>query len=105
MLIQVLDDPGSYHEHTVTSMVGYAVARGLRLGWLDESYRGFAESLWNAASERVDDDGGLVDGCGGTGPQVDARAYLDRPATFGFDDRTGNLALWFAVEMERLSRV
>ena len=105
MLTQVLDEPGSYHEHTVTSMVGYAVARGLRLGWLDESYRGFAESLWNAASERVDDDGGLVDGCGGTGPQVDARAYLDRPATFGFDDRTGNLALWFAVEMERLSRV
>jgi rhamnogalacturonyl hydrolase YesR len=104
MLTQVLDYPGSYHEHTATSMVGYAVARGLRLGWLDESYRPFVDSLWAAASERIDSEGGLVDGCGGTGPQPDIRAYLDRPAEFGFDDRTGNLALWFAVEMERLAR-
>ena len=104
MLNQLLDFPGSYHEHTATSMVGYAVARGLRLGWLDDSFRPFAESLWAGASERIDAGGGLVDGCSGTGPQMDMRAYLDRPATYGFDDRTGNLALWFAVEMERLTR-
>jgi rhamnogalacturonyl hydrolase YesR len=102
MLTQVLDYPGSYHEHTATTMTGYAVARGLRLGWLDESFRLFADSLWAAASERIDAEGGLVDGCGGTGPQPDLRAYLDRPATYGFDDRTGNLALWFAVEMAQL---
>ena len=30
--------------------------------------------------------------------------YLDRAAEFGQDDRAGNLALWFAVEMERLRR-
>ncbi|MCH7801106.1 MAG: glycoside hydrolase family 88 protein [Chloroflexi bacterium] len=104
MLTQLLDYPGSYHEHTATSMVGYAVARGLRLGWLDDSFRPFAQSLWTGASERIDAEGGLVDGCSGTGPQLDIRAYLDRPATYGFDDRTGNLALWFAVEMARLPR-
>ena len=103
MLTQLLDYPGSYHEHTATSMVGYAVARGLRLGWLDDSFRPFAQSLWTGASERIDAEGGLVDGCSGTGPQLDIRAYLDRPATYGFDDRTGNLALWFAVEMARLT--
>jgi rhamnogalacturonyl hydrolase YesR len=104
MLTQLLDQAGSYHEHTATSMVGYAVARGLRLGWLDDSFRPFAESLWAGASERIDAEGGLIDGCAGTGPQSDTRAYLDRPATYGFDDRTGNLALWFAVEMARLTR-
>ena len=34
----------------------------------------------------------------------DRRFYLDRAAEFGQDDRTGNLSLWFAIEMERLAR-
>jgi hypothetical protein len=32
------------------------------------------------------------------------RSYLDRPANSGYDDRSGSMALWFAAEMERLSR-
>ena len=103
LLCQLLDFPGSYQELTATCMVGYAVARGLRLGWLDESYRDFADSLWSAASERIGMDGHVVDGCTGTGAVNDRRFYLDRAAEFGQDDRTGNLALWCAVEMERLS--
>ncbi|MDP7579519.1 MAG: hypothetical protein QGF12_08310, partial [SAR202 cluster bacterium] len=59
---------------------------------------------WRGVSERISLDGGLVDGCTSTGPQPDLRAYLDRKAEFGRDDRTGALALWFAVEMERLLR-
>lgn len=102
MLTEVLDFPGSYQEHTVTSMFGYAVARGLRLGWLDERHRDNLGLAWSGCMEHIDLDGGLVDGCTGTGPQSDLRAYLDRPAEFGRDDRTGNLALWFAVEMARL---
>ena len=104
MLCQMLDFPGSYQELTATCMVGYAVARGLRLGWLDDSYREFAEGLWSAASERVGIDGHVVDGCTGTGAVNDRRFYLDRAAEFGQDERTGNLSLWFAVEMERLAR-
>ena len=104
MLSQLLDCPGSYQELTATCMVGYAVARGLRHGWLDESYRSFVASLWRSASERIGADGGVVDGCTGTGAVNDRRFYLDRAAEFGQDDRTGNLALWFAVEMERLAR-
>ena len=41
MFSQLLDLPGTYQELTSVCMVGYAVARGLRLGWLDESYREF----------------------------------------------------------------
>ena len=104
MFPQLLDLGGTYQELTSVCMVGYAVARGLRLGWLDESYRRFADSLWRAASERIGPDGEVVDGCTGTGAVNDQRFYIDRAAEYGRDDRTGNLALWFAVEMERLSR-
>ena len=104
MLSQLLDFPGSYQELTATCMAGYAAARGLRMGWLDDSYRDFAESLWRAASERIDANGAVVDGCTGTGAVDDRRFYLDRAAEYDQDDRTGNLALWFAVEMERLRR-
>lgn len=104
MFSQLLDLTGTYQELTSVCMVGYAVARGLRMGWLDESYREFVESLWNAASERIGPDGEVVDGCTGTGAVNDRRFYIDRAAEYGRDDRTGNLALWFAVEMERLRR-
>ena len=104
MLSQLLDFDGSYQELTATCMVGYAIARGLRLGWLDESYRAFVDSLWRAASERIGAAGEVVDGCTGTGAVNDMRFYIDRAAEYGQDDRTGNLALWFAVEMERLHR-
>ena len=36
---QVVDEPGSYRELTVTAMMVAAMARGLRLGWIDASYR------------------------------------------------------------------
>ena len=39
MFTQLLDEPGTYRELTSVCMVGYAVARGVRLGWLDESWR------------------------------------------------------------------
>ena len=48
--------------------------------------------------------GNVVDGCASTGAQENLKDYLDRPAIFGFDDRSGGMALWFAVEMERLAR-
>ncbi|MCH7593891.1 MAG: glycoside hydrolase family 88 protein [Chloroflexi bacterium] len=104
--LQVLDYPGSYHEMSVTCMVGYALARGIRLGWLDGNgrFRDSLERAWAAAAERIDDEGGLVDVCTGTGVQTSTREYLDRPAEFGFDHRGGSMALWFAVEVERLRR-
>ena len=102
--LQMLDYPGSYHEMSVTCMVGYALARGIRSGWLDDSFRKPLERAWSAAAERIDDEGGLVDVCTGTGVQTSTKEYLDRPAEFGFDHRGGSMALWFAVEVERLRR-
>ena len=104
LLPQVLDFPGSYDEFTATCMMGYAVARGLRRGWLPDDYRNPVELAWQAVSERIDDVGNVVDACASTGVQNNVRDYLDRPAIYGFDDRSGGFALWFAVEMERLAR-
>jgi rhamnogalacturonyl hydrolase YesR len=102
--LQMLDYPGSYHEMSVTCMVGYALARGIRSGWLGDNFRESLERAWSAAAERIDDEGGLVDVCTGTGVQTSTKEYLDRPAEFGFDHRGGSMALWFAVEVERLRR-
>ncbi len=99
---QVIDFPGSYEELTATCMIGYAMARGIRLGLLDDSYRRTVDLAWRAATERVDAAGNVVDGCAGTGVMDGLRSYLDRPANSGYDDRTGSMALWFAAEMARL---
>ena len=102
MYPQVLDVPGSYQEFTVTCMIGYAMARGLRRGWLDASYRPAVELAWQGVTERIDDAGGVLDACTNTGVQTSLRAYLDRPAVCGRDDRSGSMALWFALEMAQL---
>ena len=104
MYPQVLDTPGSYHEFTATCMTGYAMARALRRGWLDESYQDSVDRAWRGVTERIDDAGGLVDCCTDTGAQDSLQAYLDRPAVFGHDNRGGSMAMWFALEMEQLRR-
>ena len=105
---ELVDVPGAWGELTSTCMVGYSLARGLREGWLpdgdEDGYRAGVESCWRALSERIDTEGGVVDGCVSTGVMPDMRAYLDRSALSGHDDRTGSMALWFACEMERLRR-
>ena len=100
---QLTDFPGSYEELSATCMVGIALARGVRLGWLGESYLPGLKRCWEAASESIDDGGGLVDVCAGTGPQTSIREYLDRPAVSGLDDRGGAMAMWFALEMAKLN--
>ena len=96
---QVITLPGSYQELTSTSMIGYGVARGIKLGVLDQSYLPTLLSLWNGAKARVSETGDVVDGCTGTGALETEHDYIVREALSGYDDRTGSLALWFAVEM------
>jgi rhamnogalacturonyl hydrolase YesR len=103
MFPQVLNVPGSYQEFTATCMFGYAMARGLRRGWLDESFLESVRQSWQGVTERIDDEGNVVDACTNTGAQGSLRDYLDRPAVSGIDDRSGGMALWFAVELERLA--
>ena len=82
---EVIDEPGSYREFTATAMIVTAMARGLRLGWLDASFRPVVERAWRAVAVRIAEDGDLVDVCTGTGAGRDATRdyYLTRPAIFG----------------------
>ncbi len=102
---ELVDVPGAWGELTSTCMVGYALARGLRMGWLSDgeegTYQAGLNACWRAVAERIDGDGGVVDGCISTGVMPDMRAYLNRTAVSGHDDRTGSMALWFACEMHQ----
>jgi unsaturated rhamnogalacturonyl hydrolase len=101
---QVVDRPDSYLEHSATSMIGYALARGIRKGWLNASWNNVVDATWAGASERIGPNCELEHVCAGTGPQPDLNAYLERPFSDGLDDRGGSMILWFAVEMARLER-
>lgn len=96
---QVITLPGSYQELTSTCMIGYGIARGIKLGLLDQSYLPTLKSLWNGTKARITEAGDVVDGCTGTGALETEHDYIVREALSGYDDRTGSLALWFAVEM------
>ena len=96
---QVVDRPESYREFTSTAMFGFAMTRGLRKGWLDRrDFEGAADAAWRAVQARVKSDATLVDVCRSTGRQDSLRAYFDREAILGRDDRGGAMALLVATE-------
>ena len=101
---QIVDVPGSYRETSVTAMTLTAMARGIRLGWLDDSYRPTVDRAWRALLAHVDADGTLVDVCFSTGAGPTRRHYLDRPAVNGADDRGGAMVLGAALEYYDLLR-
>jgi rhamnogalacturonyl hydrolase YesR len=97
---QVIDHPGSYRELTATSMITFAILRGLKYGWLDApTYEQVAQRAWEALKVRIGPDGVLFDVCTGTGKQQTLRDYLDREAILGQDERGGAMALMVSVEM------
>lgn len=100
---QVVDEPGAYREESVTAMTLTALARGLRLGWIDgRTYRPIVDRAWRALAAHLTEDGAIVDICASTGSQPTLRHYLDRPAISGFDDRGGAMGLLAALEMHEL---
>jgi rhamnogalacturonyl hydrolase YesR len=104
---QVIDAPGAYREFTATAMLTTALARGIRLGWIErETFLPAVERGWRAVAVRVAEDGSLVDVCTGTGAKQDCDIsyYLHRDAIFGADDRGGAMGLTAALEMLELRR-
>ncbi len=102
---QVVDHSGSYREFTSTCMITYAMIRGIRRGWLDEkTYSAVVARAWPAIQSRIAADATLVDVCTGTGKQKNLRAYFDRTAILGADNRGGAMALLVTTEMARWQR-
>jgi rhamnogalacturonyl hydrolase YesR len=99
---QIVDQPGAYREETATAMLLAAMARGIRLGWLDASYRPNVDRAWRALQAHVAEDGTLIDVCTGTGAGPTRRYYFDRAAITGADDRGGAMGLLAALEIYEL---
>lgn len=97
---QVIDHPESYDEYSCTCMIGVAMARGIRLGWLSrDDYQPHVDRAWQAIESRTSPNGDLVNVCTGTGKQKTLQDYFDRPAINGKDDRGGAMGLMFATEL------
>lgn len=101
---QVIDDPAAYREETATAMLLTAMARGVRLGWIDRSFVPFVERAWRGLAAHVAADGTVIDVCTGTGAGPTPRYYFDRAAVTGADDRGGAMALLAAMEMYEFGR-
>jgi rhamnogalacturonyl hydrolase YesR len=98
----IVDRPGAYAEYSATAMIGAAMVRGIRYGWLDRAtYQPLVDKAWRAILARTSADGRLIDVCESTGTRgLDADGYLHRTALLGRDDRGGGMALLFATELE-----
>lgn len=96
---QVVDDPATYLEHSASTIIGLAIARGAREGWLTgEDWLDVVAQAWNGTATRTGPGGELDQVCVSTGPLTSLQEYVERPFTTGVDDRGGALALWFATE-------
>lgn len=103
---QVVDDPASYRELTVTAMTTAAIARGITRGWIDRTtYEPIVNRGWQAVAARVHADGTLKDVCSSTGAGPTKEYYLNRPVVNGSDDRGGAMALLAAIEVAESRRV
>lgn len=100
---EVIDVPGSYAEFSSTAMIGTAMQRGIRNGWLDSrTFQPVVDRAWHAILDRTGTDGVLFDVCESTNKQSTLQAYLDRTAILDRDARGGGMALLFATEMAGL---
>ena len=100
---EVIDEPGSYAETSATAMIGLAMERGIRRGWLDpDEYQPRVNRAWNAVRARVGKQGQLIDVCESTNKQKTLDDYLHRAAILGPDPRGGAMAMLFATEMADL---
>ena len=99
---QVVDRPDSYTESSSTCMIGISIALGIRHGWLNaDEWARVLVRAWAGVSDGIDEHGGVLRVCVGTGPLDSLNDYLIRESVTGLDDRGGAMAFWFAVEMIR----
>ncbi|MDF2986479.1 MAG: glycosyl hydrolase [Eubacterium sp.] len=67
----VLDNTNSFIETNLSQMLAYTIYRGIKAGWLSDSYLTFAETMKKAAYAKVDDSGFVQGVCGAP--------FFDRP--------------------------
>lgn len=77
----VVDHPDTFVETNLAQMLAYSIYRGLQGGWLDHSYRKYADRMRKAAHRKVDKFGLVQDVCGAPnfdspGTAVEGQAFF-----------------------------
>jgi rhamnogalacturonyl hydrolase YesR len=81
---QLIDNDEAWPESSCTAMFTYAMAVGVRHGWLDaKEYGDCARRGWIGLCDYLDKNGNLREVCVGTGQSKDVNYYLDRPRVVG----------------------
>lgn len=75
---QVINNHKSYIETSGSAMFITALARGIRLGWIDSSYRDAVVESWDALCEKcIDSEGNLYGVCQGSGCKKEEEYYMN----------------------------
>lgn len=75
---QVINNHDSYIETSGSAMFITALARGIRLGWIDGSYKDKVVESWNALCEKcIDSEGNLYGVCQGSGCKKEEKYYIE----------------------------
>jgi unsaturated rhamnogalacturonyl hydrolase len=101
---QLLDDPESFEESSCTGMFLFAMATGLKKGWLQTNdYASSVQKGWEALAGYVNDRGEVREVCVGTNAGNKKKHYLTRPRSTG--NFHGQAAvLWAATAMVHLRK-
>ena len=100
---QLLDKTDSYPETSATAMFTYAVARAVRLGFLEPRYLSIARRGWEGIASRIRPDGQVEGVCTGTVVSDDLVYYYRRPAPLNDVHGIGTVLL-AGVEMLQNSK-
>jgi len=100
---QLLDNDASWSESSASGMFTFAMAEGVRMGWLDRSaYGPAAYRAWIGVSGLIDQDHKVTSVCEGTNKEDSLTYYLLRKRRTG--DLHGQAALiWASTAMLQLS--
>lgn len=100
---QLIDHPESWPESSCTGMFAFAMATGVKHGWLDDAQYGpAARKAWLGLTSFIDPDGAVRDVCEGTNKRNSLQYYLDRKRVTG--DLHGQApVLWTATALLRAS--
>lgn len=107
MWYQVLNmgsDPRNWAESSCTGMFVFALATGVKQGWLPEvPYKKAALDGWAALANYVDSQGRALQVCTGTGEGTNVQYYFDRPREIG-NTHAEAAVIWAATAIKRLEQ-
>lgn len=83
---QVLDEPATFPETSVTAMTVYSIATGIARGWLDAAYAPVVKAAWAGVAAAVGADGVVQGICSGTGIGNTVAFYEQRPTDYNASD-------------------